>query len=905
MALATGTRIGPYEVITAIGAGGMGEVYRARDTRLDRTVAIKVLPELFASDTDRVARFQREAKALASLNHPNVAQIFGTEHSGNIHALAMEFVDGEDLAQRLERGAMPLDESLVIARQIADALEAAHEQGIIHRDLKPANVKIRPDGTAKVLDFGLAKAIEGDRHVARGFSRASQPRELANSPTFASPATEMGVILGTAPYMSPEQAKGKPVDRASDMWSFGALLFEMLTGRPAFAGETVTDVLAAIVTSDPDWTALPPKTPASVRRLLRRCLERDRRRRLADAGEARFQIEEAQSSPADRDSAPRTTAASFSRWIPWAIAALLAVSLVAIVSRTRKPPPGPDVAHYNLDLPPKATLSLALRPAIAISPNGRTVVFVASVGGIDRLYARSIDGFDSTAIEGTEGGSNPVISPDGRTVAFTTDTRLLKVPLGGGPVVTLADVSEPRGISWDVDDAIHYVPYVAGGVWRVPAAGGSPAQVTKPASAAERTHRWPQLLPGGAVMFTVGSPSSPDSYDDAAIVAQMPDGSRRTVLTAAAMARYAPTGHLIFARRGALFSVPFDAQRAEVKGTPAAMLQDVAGDATTGAANFAISASGTLAYISARDTQASLVPMWVDPAGRPEPAAIPAGMYSDLRLSPDRQQVAVTAIAGGGRDVWIHHFQRKTFTRMTVGGQNMTPIWSRDGSTVYYTKADSTHNTATIMRRPADGSREAEAVLTLPGRAVINDIAPDGRSLVVNIIGPETPTSTIAPTSARLALLELKKDARPVQIVDGTAEVFTARISPDFRWLAYVSRESGLPEVYVRPFGGGSGRWPVSTGGGEEPKWSGDGSRLFYRSSNVLMAVNVARGAATFESSPPAQVMAGIYNLRTETGITYDVDPKTDRFLMIRLAGDGAAAHSLRLIVNWSRRAGL
>jgi serine/threonine-protein kinase len=895
-----GSTVGPYHVLDKLGEGGMGEVYRARDTRLDRDVAIKILPELFATHPERLARFEREAKTLASLNHSNIAQIYGVVElpakagSGSVEgagagcALAMEFVDGEDLAQRLARGRLPLDDALHIARQIADALGAAHERGIVHRDLKPANVRVRPDGTAKVLDFGLA--------LARTAGPAADGPQLANSPTFTSPVvTEMGAILGTAAYMSPEQAKGKPVDRASDMWAFGALLFEMLAGRPAFVGETVTDVLAAVVTRDPDWKMLPADTPASIRRLLRRCLERDRRRRLADAGEARFQIEEASAGGPEDPALPATSRTG--PLIPWGIAALAVVSALAIASTSWRQPAA-HLSRYNLELPPKGSLSLALRPAVTISADGRSVVFVATVDGIDRLYLRRIDAFESTAIAGTEGASNPVISPDGRAVAFTTYVALAKVPLGGGPVVVLADVAEGRGVSWDDDATILYTPYVGGGVWSVPAAGGPPVQVTRPASDMERTHRWPQLLPGGAVLFTVGAPNSPDSYDDATIAAQMPDGSRRTVLTAAAMARYIPTGHLIFARGGTLFSVPFDPQRAEVKGTPAAVLENVAGDMTTGAAHFAVSAPGTLVYVSAGDAQTSLLPMWVDRAGRPQAASIPSGVYSDLRISPDGQQMAVTAVAGGGRDVWVHHFTRGTFTRMTYAGQNITAIWSRDGSTMYYSSADSAGGTTTVMRRPADGSRDAEAIVTLPGRVHINDVAPDGRSLVVNVIEMRGSKNTGA---ARLARLALEKDARPVPLVEGASDVYTGRVSPDLRWLAYVSLESGRREVYVRPYGGGSGRWPISTGGGEEPKWSGDGSRLYYRQDDVLMGVAVARGTQTFEFGPPAQVMAGIGNLRTESGISYDVDPKAERFLMIRRAGGNAAVPSLRLIVNWHR----
>ena len=468
----------------------MGEVYRARDTRLNRDVAIKVLPDLFASDAERLSRFEREAQVLASLNHPHIAQVYGVIDGPA--ALVMELVEGEDLSQRISRGAIPIRESLEIARQVADALAAAHEKGIVHRDLKPANIKVRDDGTVKVLDFGLAKAVSQSAGSAPSYNPA-------HSPTITSPAamTQMGVILGTAAYMSPEQAKGKPADRGADLWSFGAVLYEMLTGQAAFGGETVTDVLAAIVTRDPDWSLLPSGTPPSIGRLLRRSLERDRKRRLADAGEAQFQIEEALADPSPRTRASTETRSGSSllaRLLPWVIATILAGVLVAQFFRPVTSKEGP--ARYSFDLPQKSSLLLTSRPAVAVSPDGSTVVFVATSEGVERLYVRRIDSFDATPLAGTEGGSHPVISPDGRWVAFMTNRKLLKMPLGGGPVVPLADVNDPRGLSWDSDDTITFTPTTIGGVFQLAAAGGKPLQVTTPKSEVERTHRWPQQLPG-------------------------------------------------------------------------------------------------------------------------------------------------------------------------------------------------------------------------------------------------------------------------------------------------------------------------------------------------------------------------------------------------------------------------
>jgi Tol biopolymer transport system component len=883
--LAPGTRLGPYEIVAPVGAGGMGEVYRARDTRLNRTVAIKVLSRQLSSDSDRLMRFEREARTLASLNHPNIAQIFGTEREADIHALAMEFVEGEDLSQVLARGPLSLDDAVSIARQIADALEAAHELGIVHRDLKPANVKVRADGTVKVLDFGLAKTVE------------TVDANVTSHATLTSPAmTQVGVILGTAAYMSPEQAKGKAVDRGSDLWSFGAVLYEMLTGRPAFAGETVTDVLAAIVTREPDWSALPAATPSGIRRLLHRCLERNRRRRLADAGEARFQLEEAMSASEGTAPTDVVNRRSVARAIlPWVIVAVLAVAVVVLWTQIGQQR-APGTARYNVGIPPKARLSFSSRPAVSLSKDGQTIVFVASIDGVDRLFLRRLDSFEATEIPGTENASFPAISPDGRSVAFCIDTRLVKVSLAGGPVTTLAAIVETRGVSWDEDGAILYVPDPVGGVWRIPSTGGQPTEITKTASAAERTHRYPQQLPDGAVIFTVDSEATPDSYDDASIVAQMPDGSRHTVLTQASMARYVPTGYLLFARSGTLFAVTFDPKRAEVTGTPVEIAHEVAGDLSTGAHHFAASASGALVYIAGLNAPGSTVPAWMRRDSAVESMSLPAGGYGDLRISRDGQQAAMAVIAGASSDIWVHQFQRRTFTKVTFGGQNVTPLWSHDGAALFYSQIDAAKGSSTIMRRPVDGSRQAEPVATLTGRAYLNDVASDDRSLVVNVFGGEHRIANTQRNSI-LARLPLERNGTLTPILDDP-DAFGASLSPNGRWIAYVSRGPGR-QIFVRPIAG-DGRWQVSTGGGEEPKWAGDGRHLYYRNDNVIMAVELDPGAVVFEASGPVQVAKGIYNSRNESGLSYDVDPKQERFLVLRPAEEAADALSLRVVTNWA-----
>ena len=909
MAIPGGTRLGQYEILDPIGAGGMGEVYRARDTQLHRDVAIKVLPELFAADAERLARFTREAQTLAALNHPNIAHIHGLEGDGSPgkqRALVMELVDGEDLSTVIARGPLPVGEALPIARQIADALEAAHDIGIIHRDLKPANVKVRADGTVKVLDFGLAKAVG---------SPAAGPfgSDASNGATLTSPAaaTGMGFILGTAAYMSPEQARGKPVDRRADIWAFGVVLYEMLVGGRPFEGHTVSDLVASVIKERVPLEHLPPDVPSSVRGLIGRCLEKDAKLRLRDIGEARILL----SGPTESGAGPvmDVTPAGRSRQVNRFLVAsslLLALALAASLlwMWRRSVTAMAEVVRFEVLPPDTSAVTLTVRPSLAISPDGSTIAYTASSSmGVALLYVRRRDAVESRPVAGTEEASNPVFSPDGRSVALVAGKKLVRVPLDG-QILPLTTVNDPRGLTWLDAGTIVYSTDAAGGLMRISADGGEPTPVTTlNTEKRERSHRWPNALPGGkAVLFTVGTESSPDDYDSSDIEAvTIATGERQVVLRGASMAAYSPSGHLIVTRGGTLFAAPFDADRQQVTGNLVPVVQGVMGDRTTGAVHFSVASNGTLAYVPGTSIGDEHVMVWVDLSAASAPGNarttvttsldLPRAAYNDPAISPDGTRLAfVKGITGTNADVWIYDFGRQSTTRLTFDERNAAPTWSADGRTIYYSSIVSSGSKATIMRKPADGSREAEPVGSIPWRAYLRHLLPDGTALVesTQINGSERSISRIRLTPGKSDPVALEP------IVATRADEYSTAVSPDDRWLAYSSDESGRPEVYVRDLSGSGGRWQISTGGGEEPHWSGDGRRLYYRRDEGLYAVTTETKNG-FSAAVPQLVFRGAYSLRTDTGLTYDVDRKTGRLLMIRPVIDEKARTSVRVVLNW------
>ena len=871
----------------------MGEVYRARDTRLQRDVAIKILPPLFATDPERLARFAREAQILAALNHQNIAQIYGLEETAGASALVMELVEGPTLADQIARaGGISLEDALDVARQIAEAVEAAHDQGIIHRDLKPANVKLRPDGVVKVLDFGLAKAMGGDP------LSGSAATTIDTSPTVTSPAvTQLGVILGTAAYMAPEQARGKIIDRRVDIWAFGCVLYEMLSGRRPFDGDTVTDVLSAIVSREPDWNALPVRVPTSVARLVRRCLEKDPRKRLRDIGEARLLLEAQTTDDEATRFAPDVKIARSRGWmVPSLMAAVVLLALAAAYLALNRPrqqlsAPGAITRFDVQPADPAATLTLVFRPTVALSANGSTAAFVAAAGGIDRIYVRTRSDPAVRVIPGSERGTGPTVSPDGKWIAFFADGTIRKAPIDG-EAVTIGNARDVRGISWADDGTLFLSADATSPLVSMPAVGGPMRPVTTLA-AGERTHRWPQVLPGGrSVLFTVGTVVSPDSYDggniDAVLVGT---GERRVVIRGAAMARYCGDGRLLYSKKAGLFSVAFDPDRLTTSGEPIQVIPAVARDASTGAAHFSCANDGTLAFVPGTSASELRNLVWVDASGEAQVAKLPAGPYQEVRISPDGARAALLGSTSGNGDVWIYEFARGTFNRLTFTGTNAAPTWSADGLSVYYSSFDAAGTESTLLKKRADGSRDAVTVGKILGRAYITWVNPTETAAILDAVNPSSDRGDILRVTLGTSALE--------KLVATPANEYAAAVSPEGNWFAYQADDTGRPEIYVRGLDGSGARWQVTFEGGEEPHWSRDGRQLFYRSANRLMVVPLEAGG-TFRQGQPRALFDGVYSTGIESGRSYDVNAMTGRFLLVRPADSGPSSRAVRMVLNWA-----
>ena len=741
MALEAGTKLGPYEILSPLGAGGMGEVYRARDSKLGREVAIKVLPEEFTQHSQKLARFEREARVLASLNHPGIATLHGlekaespqpersAERSGVAEReavgvgprgterrqpfLVMELVEGETLAERIARGPLPVNEALTLSQQIAEALEAAHEKGVIHRDLKPANIKVDPEGKVKVLDFGLAKAFADE--VPEG--------ELSASPTLSRDATSAGVILGTAAYMSPEQAKGKTVDKRSDIFSFGIVLYEMLTGKKAFAGEDVSDVLASIMKLEPDWKTVPSDLDPRIQNLLRRCLTKDRKNRLRDIGDARFEIQEILASP--RTPVVSETVKARTPMLSWALAALFALAFLSTLWILWPSETSPK--HLSVKLGAgDVQLDSEVGAWAVLSPDGKMLAFVGRTSeGSSQLFIRSLDSLEATPLSGTEGAVNPFFSPDGQWLAFSAPGGLKKMSVSGGAALTIAEVGSFRGGTWGPDDTIVYTPTNATGLYRVPASGGTPVALTI-LREDEFSHRWPWFLPNGKAVLFAAAPGG--SFDDGTIEAVLLDtGERKVLHRGGTYPRYASSGHLLYAREATLFAMPFDADRIEPTGEPSPVIEGLRRP-SQGVALFSVADDGTLVYVPGVGGAGESRLVWVDRQGVEQPAAETLRDYIDPRLSPDGRRLAAYIQEAGGFDIWLLELERGTLTRLTFGeALNVRPLWSPDGERVFF--ASNRGGDFNIFSKPADGSGTAEQ-LTEGAYRIPTSISSDGKTIV-------------------------------------------------------------------------------------------------------------------------------------------------------------------------------
>jgi eukaryotic-like serine/threonine-protein kinase len=876
MTLAAGSKLGPYEIVGQIGAGGMGEVYRVRDLKLGRDVALKVLPEEFFEDADRVARFEREAKSLAALNHPGIATVYSFEEVAGRHILAMELVEGEGLDTRIA-GAIPLDETLSIARQIAEALEAAHEKGIVHRDLKPANIKVTPDGKVKLLDFGLAKIFEGD---AAGGSSPS----LTHSPTLTGRATAVGVILGTAAYMSPEQARGKTVDKRTDIWAFGCVLYEMLTGRRLFHGEDVSETLAAVLRADPDWNALPAGTAPAVRRLLHRCLERDPRRRLRHIGDASIEIDEALAGPSSEDRVSASAAvAPLRAWQrPSALlaGALLLAGLSGAAAWVLKPSPiaRPPIARFALTLPASQNLSGFTRRTLAISPDGTRIAYTAN----ESIFVRDLDSAEPRLL--TTAAMDLAFSPDGEWLAFTHRGSLAKIRASGGAPETLLANVNPTGTSWAGDGAIVFAD--SKGLQRVPAAGGKPELLF--ASVPPVFFSWPQVLPGGRFVLYTEAPNGL-VHQGVTVVRALDGSDRRAVLQNSFAASYAGSGHLVYAQTRGLMAVRFDLAARRVSGAPVPLAESARFSPVTGGPQFAFSESGTLVHALAGPDLDATQLVWVDREGKVSPASRTLRVYSDLRLSRDGQRVAMH-LQDEGNDVWISDLSRGTFTRLTFEPmEDETPVWSPDNRQVAYAASRAGQKRG-VYRRAADGGTAEELIALSDQHSHVMDWTPDGRALVVEFQGSVTGND--------LMLLDLEtRQFRP--LIQTRFNEHFGRFSPDGKWFAYGSDESGRDEIYVQPFPSLNARVQVSTEGGGQPIWSHDGRELFYRAVKTVMAATVT-SQAPLTFAPPRVLFADRFEMpQAGSHVSYDV-AKDGRFLMIAAPEGRAGSQSeIHVVLNW------
>jgi serine/threonine-protein kinase len=862
MSLETGDRLGRYEILGPLGAGGMGEVYRAHDERLDRDVAIKVLPEEVAQDQARLTRFEREAKLLASLSHQNIATLHGLEEHDEKSFLVMELAEGETLAERINRGPIPVDDALPIALQIAEGLEAAHEQGIIHRDLKPANVMLSPEGKVKILDFGLAKAWqleEGDP-------------DLTHSPTLTGQMTAAGVLLGTAAYMSPEQARGKPVDKRADIWAFGCVLWEMLTGRRAFEGETVSDTISAIIRGQPEWEAMPSDTPRSVRRTLRRCLEKDAANRLHDIADARIEIQQARTvtdreADAQRDDAPfprrRSRIAPLAYVVVGLLAGAIIVALASLLGPEQRPPR--QVIRFTIDPP----ASEPPPEGLSLSADGTQLIWTGA-----QLHHRRLDQLEAVAIPGTEGATAPFFSPDGRWAGFVNaSANLCKVEIEGGEPIVLADSLLGRRATWATDDFIVFTN-ADGGVSRISARGGEPTILISPDPGTTELYRSPQLLEGSQALLFDTTPGS--------ILVRDLSSGETIELSDGWDPRYVRSGHLVFSRGSAVVAAPLDLRRRQISGPPQQVLTGVTAQ-RFGQVPIAISENGSMAYVARKPGRL----VWVDHNGIIRPVSEERALFRWPKLSPDQRRLAVSVFVGGaGSEVWLRDLHRNAFTRLSMDGDtNLMSSWTPDGESLTVTSnSDGWFN---LYSQSVDGIGEPVRLTNREVPHFGGQWSHDGRFLAFAEQHPATQNDVWV-----LALDE----ARTLQCVARTAaDESGPTFSPNGKWLAYSSDESGRYEIYVTPFPEADRRLQVSTDGGRQALWAPDGRTIYYRNGNRMMAAPITY-EPSFEVGQPEVLFTGSFEGETRNLATYDISADGKKFLMVEVDPTDS---QIVIVTNW------
>ncbi len=891
MPLSTGTKLGPYEILSAIGAGGMGEVYKACDTRLDRIVAIKVLPTHLADRPELRERFEREARTIASLNHPHICTLHDIGQQDGVDYLVMEYLEGETLAQRLLKCPLPLEQVMQYAIEISDALDKAHRKGITHRDLKPGNIMLTKSGT-KLLDFGLAK-------LKQEATPANVP--LSELPTANDPLTAEGSIVGTMQYMAPEQLEGKEADARTDIFAFGTVVYEMATGKRAFEGKSQASLIAAILEREPPAiSSLQPMTPPALDRVVKKCLAKEPDDRWYAAKDLCDELKWIAEGGSQVTLAPTTAVKGIRSLGRRALIVsvstlLLGAAIASLATWNLKPTPPQPVTRTVINLPPGQQLAgLENGTAVALSPDGTHLVYVARQGRAQQLYLRALDSLEAKPIPGTEGGVNPFFSPDGQWVGFFAGGTLKKVSVNGGATLSLGGAASPYGASWDSQGIIAFTPQAISALQQVQNEGGTPQPLTH-MEKGESSHRWPEFLPGGKAVLFAASTSNISWTSAQVAVHSVGTGERRNLVQGGTQPRYATSGHLVYAQRGSLMAVPFDPKRLTATGAAVPVLEGVLQSPTTGAAQYSVSATGSLVYIQGGTQSSQRKLVWVGRNGAEQPLAAPAHAYNNARLSPDGRRVAV-GITEQESQVWLFDLSRETLTRLTFEGNvNGFPAWTPDGKRIAF--SSNKEGTTNIFWQLADGSGGLERLTTSEYINTPVSWSPDGQLLALHENNPTTQRDIL--------LLRLgDSSAAPGQVRKTQPFLRTRfdegapRFSPDGHWLAYISDESGRYEIYVQSFPGPAGTRQISTEGGTEPVWNRNGRELFYRSGDKMMAVDIATQPG-FAAGTPRMLFEGQYVPAPGASPNYDVSPDGQRFLMLKPVEQAQAATQIVVVQNW------